>query len=113
MAKKKSKADDDGGVVVSGFGILTISVKLELHSDEPLFDVPTILQHRVQTVIPDPAVGKRWNPDRCLSAGYVLGAELARVANHLREGVADGNEIADGFAREMQDWDSDHGKAGE
>ena len=114
MAKKKAKVDvdDEGGIVISGFGILTISVKLELHQEESYYPVPTVLQHRVQTVIPDPAVGRGMNPDRFMSAGEIFGHELARVANHFREGLADHEEMAAGFAREMQDWEKDYGNGG-
>ncbi len=111
MAKKKAKADDEGGIVISGFGILTVNVTLDLHQDESAYGVPTILQHKVQTVVPSPAVGKGLS-DRYLSAGYVFGAELARVANHFREGLADHEDMADGFAREMSDWETDYGKGG-
>lgn len=112
MAKKENTdVDDEGGVVISGFGILTISVKLELHQDESLYDVPTVLQHKVRTTIPEPAVGKSINPDRFMSAGEVFGHELGRVANHFREALANHEDMAKGFAREMQDWDKDHGGA--
>ena len=115
MAKKKAKAgvDDEGGIVISGFGILTISVKLELHQDESDYPVPTVFQHRVTTVIPDPGVGRGMNPDRFMSAGQVFGHELGRIANHFRDGLADPDEMAIGFAREMQDWDKDHATGGE
>lgn len=108
MAKKKEDGGD--GVVISGFGILTISVKLELHVDEDALGVPTVLQHKVQTVIPDPGVGKSHNPDRFMSAGEVFGADLGRVANHFREALANHEDMGKGFAREMQDWDKDHGR---
>jgi hypothetical protein len=115
MAKKKAKVDvdDEDGIVISGFGILTISVKLELHQDESYYPVPTVLQHRVKTVIPDPGVGRSMNRDRFMSAGQVFGHELGRIANHFREGLADPGEMAIGFSREMQDWDKDHATGGE
>lgn len=110
MTKKKAKADDEGGIVLSGCGILTINIKLELHQDESLFGVPTILEHRVQTVIPDPAVGRGHKPERFMSAGQIFGQELGRIAHHFREGLADHKEMAAGFAREMQEWEMDYGK---
>jgi hypothetical protein len=106
MAKKKAEE----GIVISGFGILTISVRLELHVDEDMFNVPTVLQHKVQTVIPDPGVGKSHNPDRLMSAGEVFGADMGRVAHHFREALADHEDMAKGFARELQDWAKDHGR---
>ena len=113
MAKKKEAVDDDdGGIVISGFGILTISIKLELHQDEPLFDVPEVIQHKLRTVIPDPGVGISINPDRIMSAGCVFGHEIGRVANHFREALANHEDMAAGFAREMRDWETDHNKGG-
>lgn len=110
MAKKKD--DDEGGVVISGYGIVTISVKLELHMDDSYRDVPTTIQHRVRTYIPDPGVGKGMNPDRCMSAGQVFGHEIGRVANHFRDALADHEDMAAGFAREMQDWEKDRARKG-
>jgi len=101
--------EDDEGVVISGFATLTIRVSLESVTDDDPYGVPDLCQHKHRVVIPDPHVGKGMNPDRALSAGYIFGMELARVANKFRDAVADDCDIAAGFAREMQDWDKDHG----
>jgi hypothetical protein len=101
--------EDDAGVVISGYATLTIRVSLESVTDDDSYGVADLCQHKHRTVIPDPHVGKGINPDRFLSAGYIFGMELARVANKFRDAVADDCDIAAGFAREMQDWDKDHG----
>lgn len=103
-------SDEDNEIVVSGYATLTVSVRLECVTDEDPYGVPELYAHRHRVVVPDPQVTKAMNPDRCLSAGYVLGMELARVANKFRDSLADTHEIADGFAREMREWDTDHGK---
>jgi hypothetical protein len=108
-----SEKEDEGGIDISGYAVLTVSVKMELHQYEGDWHQPTVVQHRLQTVIPDPAVGRGMNPDRFMSAGQVFGHELGRVANHFRDWLADHEEMADGFAREMRDWAVDHGKVSE
>lgn len=105
-------SDEEGGMVISGHAIVTMSVKAEIHTDECDYGVADVCQHKHRVVLPDPCVGKALNPDRFLSAGFAFGVELARVANHFRDVFADADEIAAGFAREMQDWDKDHNRKG-
>lgn len=103
---------EEEGMVISGYAVVTLSVKMEFVDDEDAYGVPEICQHRMRVILPDPHVGKARNPDRFLSAGCVFGSELGRIANHFRNAIADPDDIAKGFAREMQDWDSDHNKKG-
>lgn len=113
MAKSKLvEESDDEGMVISGHAIVTLNVKVELHTDECDYGVPDICQHKHRVVLPDPCVGKSMNPDRFMSAGFAFGVELARIANHFRDAIADSAEIAAGFAREMRDWDKDHNVKG-
>lgn len=110
MAKKKKGEidNDEGGITISGFGVLNIHVELESHTDDDELGVPDLASYKQRTVIRNPHVGKQMDTERYLSAGYVLGMELGRVANKFRDAIADSDEIAAGFAREMQDWDKDH-----
>lgn len=105
--------DAEEGVTVSGHAIATITIRLECLTDDDQYGVPDVHSFRLRTVIPDPHVTKAMNPDRFLSAGYVLGMDLARVANKFRDVIADDGEIAAGFAREMKDWEKDHAKGGQ
>ena len=103
--------DEEDGLTVSGHAVATITIRLECLTDDDHYGVPDVHSFRLQTVVPDLHVTKSMNPERLLSAGYVLGMDLARVASKFRDVIADDGEIAAGFAREMQDWDKDHGRS--
>ena len=113
MAKKKNEIDnDEGGVTISGFGVLNIHVELESHTDDDEFGVPDLASYKHRVVLRNPHICKSLDTERFLSAGYILGMELARVANKFRHAIADCDEIALGFAREMSDWDNDNNQKG-
>lgn len=107
MAKKKCEKFVE--IVRPDAAAVHISVSLNFGDDE--WGCPDECAHTLKTSIPDPQ-GTKQQSDRMLSAGFAFGMDLARVANRLRDHIANPEEIAAGFAREMQDWDKDHG-AGE
>ena len=106
MAKKKAK-EEMVEILRPVAGAVTISVTIDFGEDE--WGVPDSMSHTMRCVIPDPQ-GVKSQSDRFLSAGFVFGCDLARVANALRVCIADANDIAAGFAREMQDWEKDYGR---
>lgn len=107
MAKKNG--DKFVELVRPEAGAVTISVLLNFGDDD--WGCPDEWLHTLKTSIPDPQ-GTKNQSGRMLSAGFVFGMDLARVANRFRDALANPEEIAAGFAREMQDWDKDHGKGG-
>lgn len=107
MAKKQGEEFVE--LVRPDAGAVTISVSLSCGDDE--WGCPDECSHTLKTSIPDPQ-GTKTQSGRMLSAGFVFGMDLARVANRFRDAIANPEEIAAGFAREMQDWDKDHNKGG-
>lgn len=107
MAKNKEPDDEMIEITRPAAGAMTVSVALDFDEDE--WGCPDGCSHTLKTSIPDPQ-GLKTQSGRLLSAGFVFGMHLARVANHFREAIANADEIADGFAREMQDWEKDYGR---
>lgn len=105
MAKKK-KNEEVVEITRPAAGALTIAVVLDFDEDE--WGCADGQSHTLKTSIPDPQ-GTKHQSDRFMSAGFVFGMDLARVANKFRDVLANPEDIAAGFAREMQDWEKDYG----
>lgn len=93
--------DDINGVLLTGFCTLTLSAKLVLHSDQYSHLPPEVVQHRLITSIENNSMGLDRTPGRPHSPGFLLGAELARLAKALRDNFADCEDVGEGFIDEL------------
>jgi len=107
MAKKKDEEFVE--LTRPAAGAVTIAVSLNFGEDD--WGCADERAYTLEGSIPDPQ-GTKHETGRMLSAGFVFGMGLAMVANRLRDALANPEDIAAGFAREMQDWDKDHNKGG-
>lgn len=97
-----TECDECGGILLTGFARMTLSLDATFHDDDNHYPADEI-RHSFTTVIPDHAISKSRAPERAWSAGFILGMELCRLARQMRSHICDWDEVIDGFKMEMRE----------